>query len=36
MEGAYLAHDGDCWDAHAELPCWPCYRDSYHSPNPDY
>ena len=18
--------DCDCWDADAELPCWPCYR----------
>jgi predicted nucleic acid-binding Zn finger protein len=26
--------DCDCWDADAELPCWPCYRDGFDVPNP--
>jgi hypothetical protein len=25
--------DCDCWDADAELPCWPCYRDGFDVPN---
>ena len=24
--------DCDCWDA--DLPCWPCYRDGFDTPNP--
>jgi hypothetical protein len=24
--------DCDCWDADAELPCWPCYRDGFDEP----
>jgi hypothetical protein len=26
--------DCDCgdWNAHAELPCWPCYRDGFEVP----
>jgi hypothetical protein len=26
--------DCDCWDADAEPPCWPCYRDGVDVPNP--
>jgi len=29
------AADCDCWDAGLELPCWPCYRDGFRSPNPE-
>lgn len=24
-----------CWDADAELPCWPCYRAGFETQNPD-
>ena len=24
-----------CWDPNNDLPCWPCYRDGFTSPNPD-
>lgn len=27
--------DCGCWDADAELPCWPCYRDGFRAQNPD-
>jgi len=27
--------DCDCWDADAELRCWPCYRDGFDVPNPE-
>lgn len=27
--------DCSCWDADAELPCWPCYRDGFDVPNPN-
>jgi hypothetical protein len=33
IKRAYLARDCDCWDADAELPCWPCYRDGFDVPN---
>ncbi len=28
--------DCDCgdWNADADLPCWPCYRDGFDAPNP--
>jgi hypothetical protein len=26
--------DCDCWDADAELSCWPCYREGFDVPNP--
>jgi hypothetical protein len=26
--------DCDCWDADAELPCCPCYRNGFDVPNP--
>ena len=26
--------DCTCWNAELELPCWPCYRDGFRSPNP--
>ncbi len=25
----------DCWDANGDLPCWPCWRDEFNTPNPD-
>jgi hypothetical protein len=27
----------DCWCAPEmeDLPCWPCYRDGFETPNPD-
>jgi hypothetical protein len=38
MESANTARKNpdecDCWDADAELPCWPCYRDGFDVPNP--
>lgn len=33
-EGDGRPDDCDCWDADAELPCWPCYRDGFDVPNP--
>lgn len=27
--------DCDCWDAEADLPCWPCYREGFEVPNPN-
>ncbi len=27
--------DCDCLPTFDELPCWPCYRDGFRSPNPD-
>jgi hypothetical protein len=27
--------DCGCWDPTGDLPCWPCYRDGYRTPNPD-
>jgi hypothetical protein len=27
--------DCGCWDPDGDLPCWPCYRDGYETPNPD-
>lgn len=32
---AYLAHDCGCWNADADLLCWPCYRHGFWSPNPE-
>lgn len=26
--------DCQCWDADADLPCWPCYRAGFGEPNP--
>ncbi|WP_247010814.1 hypothetical protein [Halorientalis litorea] len=26
--------DCACWDAEADLPCWPCYREGFEAPNP--
>jgi hypothetical protein len=27
--------DCGCWDPDGDLPCWPCYRDGFETPNPD-
>jgi hypothetical protein len=27
--------DCQCWDVDADLPCWPCYRDGFGTPNPE-
>jgi len=27
--------DCDCWSPDSELPCWPCYRDGFETPNPN-
>ncbi|MFC7009903.1 SWIM zinc finger family protein [Halalkalicoccus salilacus] len=27
--------DCDCLPTFEELPCWPCYRDGFHTPNPE-
>ena len=34
MEGVSLAQDRNCWDADADIHCWPCYRDGFDVPNP--
>jgi hypothetical protein len=33
--GTDRPEDCQCWDAEQELPCWPCYRDGFRSPNPE-
>lgn len=27
--------DCDCAPSFEDLPCWPCYRDGFHEPNPN-
>jgi len=27
--------DCGCWDPDGDLPCWPCYRDGFETPNPN-
>jgi hypothetical protein len=27
--------DCGCWDPDGDLPCFPCYRDGFETPNPD-
>jgi len=26
--------DCGCWNADADLPCWPCFRDGFNDQNP--
>ena len=34
--GRVYTTDGcDSWNAELKLPCWPCYRDGFRSPNPE-
>jgi len=27
--------DCGCWNSDGDLPCWPCYREGFETPNPD-
>jgi hypothetical protein len=27
--------DCECWDTEQELPCWPCFRENFETPNPN-
>ena len=27
--------DCDCWSPEQGVPCWPCYRDDFETPNPE-
>jgi hypothetical protein len=34
-DGGERPDDCDCWSLDPDLPCWPCYRDGFETPNPD-
>lgn len=33
-DGGERPDDCDCWSLEPDLPCWPCYRDGFETPNP--
>jgi len=34
-DAADRPEDCGCWDTEQGLPCWPCWRDSFETPNPE-
>lgn len=34
VEAEERPEDCGCWDVDQDLPCWPCYRDGFVTPNP--